>query len=217
MLAVIPASVAHQSNDTYHHQFLTVVFPRLTTHAEVCLRHVRCPHQRAELRAELVALGWLWFLRLLKQGKKPEEFPTAIADFAGRAVQAGRRLCGHEKAKDVLSPLAQRRHGFTVSPLPGYSSLDGNIFDEALRDNTQTPPDEQAAFRVDFPAWVGTYGERDRRLIGTMMIGERTSLLSGTFGMSAARISQMRRAFFGDWSAFCGEPVQVVESTPNRA
>jgi hypothetical protein len=158
------------------------------------------------LRAELIALGWLWFLRLVEQGKQPAEFPTAIADFAGRAVKSGRRLCGQEKSQDVLSPLAQRRHGFTVSPMPGYSCRDGNIIDDALRDNTQTPPDEQAAFRVDFPAWVGTYGERDRRLIGTMMLGERTSELSQTFHLSAARISQRRRAFWGTWSTYCGEP-----------
>jgi hypothetical protein len=147
----------------------------------------------------------------VKQGKKPEDFPTVIATFAGRAVMAGRRLCGQEKAKDVLSPRAQRRHGFSVSPIPDYSSLNGNIVEDALRDNTQTPPDEQAAFRVDFPAWVNTYGERDRRLISTMMIGERTSELSQTFGISPARISQMRRAFFGDWSRFCDEPAETVQ------
>jgi hypothetical protein len=28
-------------------QFLAVVLPRLTSHAAVCLRGVRCPHERA--------------------------------------------------------------------------------------------------------------------------------------------------------------------------
>src|SRR5438132_8920597 len=39
-------------------------------------------------------------------------------------------LCGKEKANDVLSPVAQQRRGFTVSPLPDGSSLAGNVFDE---------------------------------------------------------------------------------------
>ena len=110
-------------NDPLQQRFLAVVLPRLMTHAEVCLRGVRCPHERAELRSELFALGWLWFVRLVKKGRKPEEFPTAIATFAGRAVKAGRRLCGQERPDDVLSPTAQRRHRFGVSSLPTSSSL----------------------------------------------------------------------------------------------
>jgi hypothetical protein len=44
----------------------------------------------------------------------------------------------------VLSPLAQRRHGFAVGSLPAVSTLLGSVLEDALRDNTQTPPDEQA-------------------------------------------------------------------------
>ena len=57
-----------------------------------------------------------------------------------------------ERTKDVLSPLAQQRKGFAVCKLPDCSTLDGNPLDEALHDNTKSPPDEQCAFRIDFPA-----------------------------------------------------------------
>jgi hypothetical protein len=185
--------------------FLSAVLPSLMTHAEVCLRGVRCPHERAELRAELFALGWCWFLHLVRRGKRPEHFPTALATFAGRAVKSGRRLCGQQRSKDVLSPLAQRRHGFAVGPLPAVSTLDGSILEEALRDNTRATPDEQAAFRLDFPAWVERRSVRDRRLIRDMMRGERTGELADKFGLTAGRISQLRREFHDDWSAYYGE------------
>jgi hypothetical protein len=190
---------------------LAAVLPRLTSHAAVCLGGVRCPHERAELQAELFALGWAWFLRTRQHGKHPEQFPTAIATFAGRAVRSGRRLCGQQKAKDVLSPVAQRRHGFSVGPLPEFDSCNGDVLEEALHDNTQTPPDEQAAFRLDFPAWVGRRSDRDRRLIGEMLVGERTRDLATRFGLTPGRVSQLRREFFADWSAFCGER----SATPN--
>jgi hypothetical protein len=193
------------SDDRRQQLFLAIVLPRLQSHAAVCLRDVRCPDERAELQAELFALGWAWFTRLLRHGKKPETFPTAIATFAGRAVRSGRRLCGQLPATDVLSPLAQRRHGFSVGPLPAVSTLLGNVLEDALRDNTQTPPDEQAAFRVDFPAWVERRPKRDRRLIRDMMRGERTGELADKFGLTAGRVSQLRREFHDDWSAFCGE------------
>jgi hypothetical protein len=92
----------------------------------------------------MLALGWEWFIRIRQHGKHPEQFPTALATFAGRAVKSGRRLCGQQKAKDVLSPAAQRRHGFAVSALPEFDGCNGNVIEEALHDNTQTPPDEQA-------------------------------------------------------------------------
>jgi hypothetical protein len=193
------------SQEPVQRLFVAAILPRLMTHAAVCLRDVRCPHERAELRAEMLALGWAWFIRTQQHGKHPEQFPTAIATFAGRAVKSGRRLCGQLKAKDVLSPLAQRRHGFAVGPLPEFDSGNGNVIEEALHDNTQTPPDEQAAFRVDFPEWVGRRSDRDRRLIGEMVMGERTRDLAGRFGLTAGRVSQLRREFFDDWSAFCGE------------
>jgi hypothetical protein len=187
------------------------------SHARVCLRGIRCHHKRAELQAELFALGWDWFVRLMQSGKMPEQFPTAIATFAGRAVRSGRRLCGQLKAKDVLSPLAQRRHGFTVGPLPEFTTANDNVIQEALHDNPQTPPDEQAAFRVDFPDWVHRRSDRDRRIICEMMVGERTRDLAGRFGLTPGRISQLRKEFFHDWSRFCSDAErqtgQALEAT----
>src|SRR5262249_58609257 len=81
-------------------------------------RGLKCPDTREDCICEMLALAWKWFLRLIEQGKDPLEFPTAIADFAARAVKAGRRLCGKHKGKDVLNPLAQQRHDLLVGPLP---------------------------------------------------------------------------------------------------
>jgi hypothetical protein len=187
--------------------FLAAMMPRLASHADVCLAGVRCSQERADLRAEMFALGWEWFVRLAQHGKKPDTFPTAIATFAGRAVKSGRRLSGQLSAKDVLSPVAQRRHGFTVGPLPEFTTANGDVIDEALHDNTQTPPAEQAAFRVDFPAWVGRRSDRDRRLIREMMVGERTRDIAAGVGLTPGRVSQLRREFRDDWSAFCGDAV----------
>ena len=54
----------------------------------------------------------------MRRGKDVITFVGALARYAARAVRCGRRLTGQEKAKDVLSSLAQRRHGFTVGSLP---------------------------------------------------------------------------------------------------
>ena len=186
-----------------HTAFLSIL-PRIETHARVCSRGLRCPHSREEFRAEVVALCWQWFLRLVEKGKDPLTFPTTLAAYAARAVRSGRRLTGQERSKDALSPLAQRRRGFAVGRLPHFGTLHGNPLDEALRDNTASPVPEQVAFKIDFPAWRLTHPGRDRRLIDRLMLGERTLDVSRAFGLSPARIAQKRREFRDDWLAFCG-------------
>jgi hypothetical protein len=106
--------------------------------------------------------------------------------------------------------MAQRQHQFMVERLPDGGTLTGNPLTEALRDNTQTPPPEQAGFRIDFPRWLGTRSERDRRLAEDLMTGERTLDVSSKFGLSPGRISQLRRTFHEDWQRVCGlqEPLR---------
>src|SRR5262245_40011924 len=149
-----------------HAVFLTLL-PRILLHGEIVFRHTKCTHQKEEFLCEMLALTWKWLLRMAEHGKNPLEFPTAIADFAARAVKAGRRLCGKHKGKDVLNPLAQQRHDFVVEPLPvstrrshesRYSVPLGqqaqDAMEERLRDNALTPVPEQVCFRLDFPLWI---------------------------------------------------------------
>ena len=190
--------------------FLASILPKVVAHGRVSFRHIRCRHQQEELLAEMTGLCWRWHLRLAERGKDATRFPTALATFAARAVRSGRRLAGMDRTKDVLSPLAQQRKGFAVGKLPDYSALDGSPLDEALHDNTRTPPDEQCAFRIDFPAWRATHAERDRRLLDDLMLGERTLDVAGKYGLSPGRVSQLRRELHDDWEFFCAEPPQVV-------
>src|SRR5215510_3555880 len=200
-----------------HTVFLTLL-PRILLHGEVVFRHTKCPHQKEEFLCEMLALTWKWLLRLRELGKNPLEFPGVLADFAARAVKAGRRLCGKHKGKDVLNPLAQRRHDFVVERLPvstrrshedRYANPHGqqaqDSFEERLRDNTQTPVPEQVVFRLDFPLWVGSRSERDRRIIDDLLLGERTLDVANKHGLSPGRISQLRREFMTSWARFCSE------------
>jgi hypothetical protein len=191
-----------RSLEELHAGFLTIL-PRIQLHGQIYFRH-KPRHQRDELVAQMIALSWTWYVRLAARGKDAGEFPTALARYAAQSVHSGRRLCGQEKAKDVLSPRAQQRHRFTVLSLPSGSSLDGNIFDDALQDNTQTPVPEQVHFRLDYPVWRLSRSDRDRRIIADLMVGERTSDVAQRRGLTAARISQFRRAYHDDWRRFCG-------------
>ena len=202
-----------------HRQFLALL-PHIELHARITFRSVRCPDRREDAVAETVALAWKWHVRLAERGKDVRQFPAAFAALAARAVRSGRRACGQEKSKDVLAPVAQRKHGFRVAYLPpstrsphehlyadphGQALLDA--FEERLRDNTLTPVPDQVAFRIDFPAWLRTLTPRERRIIRAMTRNERTTDLSKEFEVSPGRISQMRQEFHADWLRFHGEVV----------
>src|SRR5262249_9119272 len=157
---------------------------------------------------------WKYFLGLVERGEDPATFSTAFARFAARAVASGRRLCGQEKSRDVLSFAGQKRHRFAVCPLPETGRLSGTLFEEALHDTTQPPVLDQVAFRFDFPAWLQTRTDRDRRMVQDLMVGERTVDVSRKYGTTPARISQLRRAFKQDLTWFCSERADRPAAIP---
>jgi len=182
-----------------------LILPRIERHGHVYFRHLKCRHRQEDDVQEMIALAWNWFQRLALRGKDATCFPSALACFAARAVRCGRRVVGQEKGKDVLSPLAQRRHHFAVGKLPAFCTLSDNPLAEALIDNTVSPVPEQVAFRLDFPAWLRSLSQRNRALAIDMALRRRTLELARTYDISQARISQLRRYFEQDWSHFCGD------------
>jgi hypothetical protein len=197
-------------------RFLALL-PRIESQARIYFRGIRCRTKKADCVAEVVAICWKWFCRLARRGKDATQFVGALAALAARAVWSGRRACRSESTVDVTSSVAQRRHGFVVQPFPPvrqshealYSTVRGqqiqDAMEERLVDNTMTPVPEQAAFRLDFPAWLKTLTERERRIIRAMSWNERTKDLSRRFRVTPGRISQMRREFSDDWRRFVGD------------
>jgi hypothetical protein len=202
-----------------HTHFLAIL-PRIETHARIRFRHLRCPGRRDDAIAEVVAVCWKWYLRLVEQGKDIDEFVTAFADYAVRHVRSGRRLCGQERARDAMSALAHQQHGFRVEALDGSTRRDfgalhadpqgqdyQDAFEERLADNTVTPPADQAAFRIDYPVWLSRLGMRNRVIAEDMTLELGTLELADKHQVSPGRISQLRREFHTDWQHFCGDLV----------
>jgi hypothetical protein len=214
----VGASHVERNFNILHHHFLEIL-PRIELHAKIYFRHLKCPGRRADAIAEVVAFAWLWFLRLAEQpAKDVTEFVSALATYAVRHVRSGRRLCGQERAREVLSPVAQHRHGFTVEQLDHstqrsheriygepYGQQTMDAFEERLRDNTQSPVPEQAAFRIDFPVWLSQLGPRNRAIAEDMTLDLGTGELADKHKISAGRVSQLRREFCKDWQRFHGD------------
>jgi len=219
-MSALSSFVSHKDADLQS-RFLSVL-PRIKDHARFYFRSVRCVVRRADYIAETIAVAWKWFCRLAQRGKDATQFIAALAHLAARAVRAGRRVGAGERVNDVMSPLAQRRHGFIVQSLPptrrSYEDLHGDgleqrmqdTIEERLTDNTRTPPAEQAAFRIDFRAWCKTLPAREWRMIRVMAQNERTKDLARRFNVTPGRISQMRQELRENWHRFVGDIEEKV-------
>jgi DNA-directed RNA polymerase specialized sigma24 family protein len=175
------------------------LLPTVTRAARWRFRHIRCPGHRSDAVAETIAVAWSWYLGLAARGRDAAGFPSAFAGLAARAVGSGRRLAGQERIRDALSPSRLRRHGASVLLLSG----DGT-FDDALVENTRSPVWLQAQFRADFAAWFGRLSARRRRVVTLLALGYRTGELARFLGVSAPRVSQMRRELHEDFRRFHG-------------
>jgi hypothetical protein len=65
-----------------------------------------------------------------------------------------------------------------VLPPTGGAAAGDRLPAGPSRRNTVTPVDEAVAFRIDFPEFRETYGDRDQRILDDMMCGERTKELA---------------------------------------
>ncbi len=191
--------------DRILHQRFAAVLPRIVRHARVMFRFIKCYHTKEDRIQEVRGYTWKWIQELDDAGKEWWTFVSRLADFACKAVKSGRKIAGMT-VRDVMSEIAQQRHGFYVGKLPDFSTESTNPLVEALTDNSVSEVPDQVQMRIDLPAWLATRTENDRHLIHDMMLGHRTKDLAQKHKKSQGRISQQRREFMEDWDRFCALP-----------
>jgi len=198
-------------------KFLAIL-PKIERCARFHFRHISCSARRTDRIAETVGLCWKWFVRLAEQGRDAAEFVTAMATLVARAVNSGRRVGRQESAVDVMSSVTQHRHRFSVESLPistrrsqesiyavvrGQSELDA--YEARLAENTVTPVPDAAAFRIDFPRFLGGMSERDRALAMFLSLGHTATRAANKFGVTCGRVTQLRQRWHQNWRRFEGE------------
>ena len=75
---------------------------------------------------------------------------------------------------------------------------------DSLADNSTTPVADQAAFRIDFSAWLSRLGRRHGQLAEFLALGHTPAEAARRFGLSRGRISQIRSDLRDDWAAYHG-------------
>ena len=177
------------------------ILPWVENHATIHFRHLN-PLDREEAVAVAVAHAFVSFLRVRSQGKDPSTFPSAIATYSTLATFNGRRIEGGSTSRDALDPASRRRHGHFVYDL--FARAANRWLRDAIADPRVAVAD-QAAFNLDFPAWLATLPAVKRKAAKLLAYGYTTNAAARLLRLCPARVSQLRRELAVSWAAFHGE------------
>lgn len=189
----------------YWHEHFLAMLPTITRHARFAFRG-EAPLQRAELVQETIANALNAYVRLVELGKAELAYPTVLARYAVAQIRCGRRVGNPLNTRDVLSHQAQAKGEFRVHSL-SQPREQAEPWREAIADDLRTPVADQAAFRIDFPAWLKRHPVRQRKIALALVAGERPTDVARRFRLTNGRISQLRRAFYKSWQRYHGESV----------
>jgi hypothetical protein len=186
------------STSEWQSGFLNIL-PAIQNNAQIQFRRLR-DEQRDEAVQEAIAAAAISYQTLAAKGRAHDAHPSTIATHAVQHVRSRRHVGGsQEAARDVMSSVARRRHGFRLD----FGNCDG--LQNMLSSSGRADVPGLAAFRVDFDRWFSMFAKRDQRIITALASGEFTKAVAERFAISPGRVSQLRRRYERQWLVFQGE------------
>jgi len=132
-------------------------------------------------------------------------YATPLAMYAAKQFRAGRKVAGKVRGKRGGDVSAAVERGLVqVASISRFDRKLAAWQDITLADGRVTPAD-LAAFRLDFAAWMRRLPNTLRQIANCLALGEKTKDVAARFGLTAGRISQIRRTLELSWQAFQGE------------
>jgi len=200
--------------DSAWHSSFVDLLPQIHNYVVPAFRHLQDAEQDDAVQ-DAVAHAFVMFVRLMKRGRVDLVYATVLARFGIGHVRAGRSIGTTSNSRDVASKSAQRRHAFAVARLDRYDFRKRRWL-EAVVEDRRTAVADQAAFRIDFPAWLCRLTIRNRRIAEALACGNSTSFVARRHRVSAGRIAQIRRELQDSWLAFHEGLASVGASYPDK-
>jgi hypothetical protein len=165
----------------------------------------------AGARADAVADGFvaclLAYRRLEDRGRAQKATASTLAWYAALHTRRGRIAGCRLNSKEPLSRYAQLGRRFKVVRL-GHRDDDGWVYD--MIDSRQLPVADRVAIKLDFTAWLDRLRKRTRNIALDLARGFSASEVGRKYGITASRVSQLRRELKASWELFQGEPALAL-------
>ena len=155
------------------------------------------PGLDAEAREDAIQEGIIHalfsFVRLSTQDRARVVSPSNLAWYAAKQVRRGRPAVGRMSSKEPLSTYAQLGKG---RPIRRQRWI------ELMVDDRRAPIADQVAVRIDAHDWLSTLSRSMKQLAKDLALGFSTSEVARKHGVTAGRISQLRRTLQRSWLEF---------------
>jgi hypothetical protein len=161
------------------------------------------PEAREDAMGEAVVHSLLAYIRLHEQGRAEVATPSSLAWYSSRQVKRGRPATGRMNGKEPLSRYAQIGNGIQID------RQSSNWIDMLVEDKRASVADQVAA-KMDVGAWFATLTKRMKEIARDLAFGCSTSEVAKKHGVTAGRISQMRRVLENSWATFQQEAAPTI-------
>jgi hypothetical protein len=145
----------------------------------------------------------LAYVRLDEQGRAEIATPSSLAWYSSRHVKRGRPAAGRMNGKEPLSRYGQISNDIEVERQP-------NKWIDALVEDKRARVADQVAAKMDVGDWFATLTKRMKEIAKDLAIGCSTSEVARKHGVTASRISQLRRSLEQSWTAFQQESAPAI-------
>ncbi len=152
---------------------------------------------------EGVVHSLLTYVRLHEQGRAEAATPSSLAWYSSRLVKRGRPAGGRMNGKEPLSRYGQISNEIEVE------RSHGQWIDSLVEDKRAAVADQVAA-KLDVGAWFATLTKRMKEIAKDLAFGCSTSEVAEKHGVTAGRISQLRRTLEESWTAFQQEAAPAL-------
>src|SRR4051794_6690542 len=161
------------------------------------------PEAREDAIEESVVHSLLAYARLHEQGRAEVATASSLAWYSSRHVRRGRPAGGRMNGKEPLSRYGQISNAIEVE------RQSGNWINTMVDDKRASVADLVAA-KMDVGDWFATLTKRMKEIAKDLAFGCSTTEVAEKHGVSAGRISQLRRVLENSWAAFQQETAQAL-------
>ncbi len=195
-------AINNEHKDTDWQTAFLAMLPEIEGRLRQAFRHLDSEAREESVR-EGIAKSLFAYVRLHEQGRAEVATSSSLAWYSSRQVKRGRPAAGRMNGKEPLSRYAQLGNGIQVE------RLDGKWID-ALVEDKRAPVADQVAAKMDVGAWFGSLSRRMKQIAKDLAFGCSTSEVARKHGVTAGRISQLRRSLEESWAAYQQEAAPAV-------
>ena len=145
----------------------------------------------------------LAYIQLHELSRAETATPSSLAWYSSRQVKRGRPAAGRMNGKEPLSRYGQLRNDIKVERRPSQ-------WIDAIVEDKRASVADQVAAKMDVGAWFATLTHSMKQIAKDLAFGFSTSEVARKHGVTAGRISQLRRTLEESWAAFQQERAPAI-------